>query len=161
TRRSCGWCNVRLAYPDDQQRHREKRGNDGHPKDKPEVVTRHRHESHREQRSDERTDGIERLTQPITSAAKRGRREVAHKRVARCTANPLPYAINEPCGKDPPNRRREREKRLRHCRQPIPERREDLSLAEVVAQRAGEDLDDGRRRLCNALYEPERKRPST
>lgn len=91
------------------------------------------------------------MAQPIGCPAHFGGREVRDERVAGCASDALADAIDEPRTEHPRHGGGERKDRLRRGAEPIAEYHEQLTLAEVVRDRAGEHLRDGRRRLGGAF----------
>ncbi len=79
----------RFPDPEDDEQHREDRGDDRHPEHRAHVVGERDHQADREDRTDERTDGVHRLAQAKGPAAQRGGGDVGDQRVARRTAQPL------------------------------------------------------------------------
>jgi hypothetical protein len=74
-------------------------------------------------------------------------REIGHQGVAGRAPDALADPIDEPCGQYHAYGSGQREQRLCHGREPIPEHGQRFATAQVVAERAGEDLGDQRRRL--------------
>ena len=80
-----------------------------------------------------------------------GRRQLGDQRVARRAANAFADAVEAARREHPAGGRREREQRLRERREPVAQDRQQLALAEPVADRAREHLRDRRDGLGRAF----------
>jgi hypothetical protein len=132
----------RLA--DEQQQHRDGDGRRDHgdPEDGAERIGRGRHQRDREQRPGERADGVERLPETEGCAASPFRREVGDQSVARRAAQAFADTVEPARREDPAGAWREREQGLRQRREPVPRDRQQLALAEPVAERARKHFRD-------------------
>ena len=85
------------------------------------------------------------------------RRDVGHQRIARRAADALADAVDEARGDDGADAAGQREQGLVKRAHRVAQHGQPLAPAEVVAERAGEDLRDQRRRLGDALDQADRQ----
>ena len=144
-------------HAEDNKSDRDESRNHRDPEHGGKIVRKRRHEHDRQQRSDHRADGVDRLTQPIGAAAQIGRREIGYQRIARRAADALADAVDEACRCQPANTGGERKHRLGHCGKTIAECGEPLALAQIVTQCPGKDLGYRGRGLGDAFDDPDRQ----
>jgi len=113
-------------------------------------------EAEREQWSDDGSGVIHRAMEAEDPAARRLVGEASQQRVARRAPDALADAIDKARRDDPAQPGRERKDRLGEGRQSITDGGQQLSLAEPVGERAGENLHDHRGRFGDALDQPDR-----
>jgi hypothetical protein len=146
---------VGLAYAEHEQRDREKARNRGDPEHGAEIVRPQQHQADREQRPHECAHGIERLAKPECGAANLRWRDIGDQRIARCAAYPLPTRSSSRAVITTPVEEATANRELGQRAERIAEQCESLALAEVIAQRPGEDLHDKRRRFRQSLDDPD------
>ena len=147
-----------LAQAEHQQRNREQPWHHGHPEHGAKIIRPQQHQTHRQKRPQKCTHGIERLPQPEGRAAQRRRGNVGDQRITRRPADALADAVEQARCQHNAGRGRDGEQRFGQRAQRIAEHRQALALAKVVAERAGEYLDDECGRFSQALDQPDRQR---
>ncbi len=106
----------------------------------------------------DRTDGVERLPQAEGGAAQIGRRKIGNECIARRATDALADPVDEAGRRQPGDAGGQRKHRLGESGESIAERRQQLALAQIIAERAGKDLGDRGRRFRNAFDEADGER---
>ncbi len=140
-----------LRHGENEKPHREEGRQNRHPEHELEVVVAAPHQQDRDRRAEEGPDRIERLPQPKCRPAQLGGCEIGDERVPRRAAYPLADAIEEARGDERVQVLRQRKSGLGQRRQAIADDGEELAPPEPIRERAGENLDDRRRRLGDAF----------
>ena len=125
-----------------EQENGEHGGNDRHPENSVKIVGPDKHQQHRQQRAEKGADGIQRLAKPVGGAADLRRGDVGNQRIARRAANTFAYAVNHAGAKHHPGGRGDGKQRLTERAQAVAQQRQSFTLADIVADCAGEDLQD-------------------
>ena len=125
-----------------QQENGEHGGNNRHPEYGVKIVGPEKHQQHSQQRAEKGANGIQRLTQPVGGAADLRWGDVGDQRVSRRAANAFAYAVYHAGAKHHAGGRGDGKQRLAERAQAVAQQRQPFALADVVADRAGEDFQD-------------------
>lgn len=114
---------VALRFPNAEQKHEQaqKRRNHGDREYRAEVVRPQQHQPDGNQRTEERADGVERLSQSECRSAQSTWGKICDHGVARCVADSLADPIDETCKKHEPRALGDREERFRDRAQRVAE----------------------------------------
>ena len=124
----------------DYQGEGKERGDHCNPEHRYEVIAGQPHQENRQQRAGKCPNGIERLAKSEARSPNVVRANVRNERVSWCTTYSLADSIDEPRGNEPAHRRGQRKDRFRERSKAIAERRQELALAQPIAERARKDF---------------------